>query len=204
MIRSLRGTVLSVLSAGGAVSVVLDVNGLGFDVLCSRGAGTLCEAGREARLTVHMQVSEAGAFLFGFADETERQLFLKMTAIKGIGGRTAMAILGAMAASEVALAASTADVGAFARVPGVGRKTAERLCLELKDGVAGIEKSAGQDLRAARSAAGTVEEALVSLGFSRSAAASALSVVRAALADGMDEMTEEALLKAALKELHGA
>ena len=75
MIRSLAGEVLSV-SEG---AVVLDVNGLGFELLCSRAALGMCRQGERARLTTWLQISEAGASLYGFASERERELFLKVT-----------------------------------------------------------------------------------------------------------------------------
>ncbi|MDR2528217.1 MAG: Holliday junction branch migration protein RuvA [Synergistaceae bacterium] len=193
MIRSLCGEALSMTET----SVILDVNGLGFDILCSRGALALCSPGERARLTTYLQVSEAGAFLFGFADETERELFLKITAIKGIGGRTAMTILGVLSAEEVIHAAARADVATFTRVPGVGRKTAERICFELKNVVPPTPRSAAPPSRTAD----TVADALRTLGFTQADAAGALGVVRAALGEGFDQLDEERLLKAALKEL---
>ncbi|MDR1649876.1 MAG: Holliday junction branch migration protein RuvA [Synergistaceae bacterium] len=203
MIRSLRGEVLSVTE----MSVVLDVNGLGFDILCSRGALSLCTPGGNARLTTCLQVSEAGAFLYGFADERERELFLKITTIKGIGGRTGMMILGVLSADEIIRAVSLADASLFMRAPGVGRKTAERLCFELrsslpKEFTSTLETAASASVGGRRSrAADTVGDALRELGFSQSDAAAALSVVRAALAEDFDKLDEEALLRAALKEL---
>ena len=202
MIRSLRGEVLSVTET----SVVLDVNGLGFDILCSRGALSLCVPGESARVTTCLQVSEAGAFLYGFADERERELFLKITTIKGIGGRTGMMILGVLSADEIIRAVSLADSSVFMRAPGVGRKTAERLCFELRNSLpkdfaaalgTGAASSAGRGSRAAD----TVGNALRELGFTQSDAAAALNVVRAALAEDFGKLDEEALLRAALKEL---
>jgi Holliday junction DNA helicase RuvA len=153
-----------------------------------------------------LQVSEAGAFLYGFADERERELFLKITAIKGIGGRTGMMILGVLSTDEIIRAVSLADAGVFMRAPGVGRKTAERLCFELRNSLpreftstleTGTVSAGGRRGRAAD----TVGDALRELGFSQSDAAAALSVVRAALAEDFDKLDEEALLRAALKEL---
>jgi len=199
MIRSLCG---DVLSATGK-SVILDVNGLGFEIACSRGALALCNPGERARLTTYLQISEAGAFLFGFANETERELFLKITSIKGIGGRTAMAILSVLPADEIIRAVSLADVNTFTRVPGIGKKTAERLCFELKSALpkeftsvtaAGFPTPAGR-------VSDTVTDALRSLGFDQADAAAALNLVRAALGEDFEKLNEEKLLKAALKEL---
>ena len=182
-------------------SAVLDVGGLGFDVLCSRGALSLCSLGGKARLTTYLQISEAGAALFGFANETEREIFRKITGIKGIGGRTGMTILSVLSADEVVRAISSADVNAFVRVPGVGRKTAERICFELKNSFSKEFALAGQTGTSASRAVDTVGDALRSLGFGQSDVAAVFSVMRAALGEDFDKLDEEKLLKAALKEL---
>ena len=198
MIRSLCGEVLSTTDT----SVILDVRGLGFEILCSRGARSLCNPGEQARLTTYLQISEAGAFLFGFANETERELFLKITSIKGIGGRTAMTILSVLSADEIVRAVSMADVNAFVRVPGIGKKTAERICFELKSALPGefTVTTAGFSAPASR-VSDTVADALRSLGFDQADAAMALNLVHAAMSGDFDKLDEEKLLKAALKEL---
>ncbi|MCL2009494.1 MAG: Holliday junction branch migration protein RuvA [Synergistaceae bacterium] len=202
MIRSLCGEVLSVTET----SVILDVGGLGFDILCSRGGLALCSPGGAARLTVYLQISEAGAFLFGFANEAERELFLRIILIKGIGGRTAMTILSVLSADEIVRAVSLADVNAFMRVPGIGKKTAERLCFELKNVLPAELISVLPGGFSAQSApsgrvSDTVADALRSLGFAQTDAVMALSMVRAALGEDFEKLDEEKLLKAALKEL---
>ncbi len=201
MIRCLRGEVLNVVEN----AVLLDVHGMGFDVLCSRGALALCRAGERVHLTVFMQVSEAGASLFGFADERERELFLKVTTIKGIGGRTGMAILSVFSVDDILRAVSLADVAAFTRVPGVGRKTAERLCFELRnllpEALTDSIPTAGAGLAAPSRTADTVGEALRSLGFAQTDIGPVLSAIRAARGEEFERMDEESLLKAALKEL---
>ncbi|MBQ7264168.1 MAG: Holliday junction branch migration protein RuvA [Synergistaceae bacterium] len=199
MIRSLAGEVLSV-SEG---AVVLDVNGLGFELLCSRAALGMCRQGERARLTTWLQISEAGASLYGFASERERELFLKVTAIKGIGGRTGMAILTALSVDEVLRAVSLADAAALARVPGIGKKTAERLCFELRDMLPGDASVVPTQGAAPTSrAVDTVTEALLSLGFQQADASAVLSLIKAAHGDELDRLDEEALLKLALRELH--
>ena len=199
MIRSLCGEVLSATDT----SVVLDVNGLGFEISCSKGAMAQCNPGGRTRLTTYLQISEAGAFLFGFANETERELFLKITSIKGIGGRTAMSILSVLSADEIVRAVAMADVDAFVRVPRIGKKTAERLCFELKGA---LPTEFTSTLTAAFTApanrvSDTVVDALRSLGFDQRDTVMALNLVRAALGDNFEKLDEEKLLKAALKEL---
>lgn len=204
MIRCLSGEVLNVTDN----AVLLDVHGLGFDLLCSRAALALCRPGERVRLTTFLQISESGASLFGFADERERELFLKVTTIKGIGGRTGMAILAVCSVDDVLRAVSLADVAAFTRVPGVGRKTAERLCFELKNLLPSAltdSVSVGAEGAVASSRiVETVGEALRSLGFAQTDVNSVLSAIRAARGEDFEAMNEETLLKAALKELRGA
>ena len=199
MIRSLAGTVLNVTEN----SVLLDVNGLGFDLLCTRAAVGLCRAGESVRLTTYLQISEAGVALYGFASERERELFLKVTSIKGVGGRTGMAILSALSIDEVLRAVSLADAAAFTRVPGIGKKTADRLCFELRNLLPkGLEAVPAAGQVPLSRAADTVAEALLSLGFSQTDASSVLALLRAAQGEDFDRMDEEKLLKLALRELH--
>ncbi|MBQ9565883.1 MAG: Holliday junction branch migration protein RuvA [Synergistaceae bacterium] len=199
MIRSLSGTVLNVSEN----AVLLDVNGLGFDLLCTRAAVGLCHPGEIVRLTTYLQISEAGVALYGFASERERELFLKATSIKGVGGRTGMAILSALPVDEILRAVSSADAVTFTRVPGIGKKTAERLCFELRNLLPkNLELiPAGQEAGLSR-AADTVTEALLSLGFTQADASSVLTLLRAAHGEDFDRMDEEKLLRLALKELH--
>jgi Holliday junction DNA helicase RuvA len=113
-----------------------------------------------------------------------------------------MGILNVLPAGEIVRAASMADVNAFTRVPGVGRKTAERLCFELKSSLAKEFASALPGAAVVRSrVSDTVGDALRSLGFSQDDVVSVLAIVQAAWGDDYDKMDEEGLLKAALKEL---
>lgn len=210
MLRSLSGTVLGVgePAQGGQQcgSVWLDVSGLGFDVLASRSACSMCTVGQTVRLIVHLQISEAGAAIYGFSSERERELFLKITSIKGVGGRTGMAILSSMSADEVLRAVALADVSSFTHVPGVGKKTAERLCFELQrlipaDGmISGSEQDAAAPL-IRTSAVSSVTEALLSLGFSQVDASGVMAMLRAAHGADFDSLDEETLLRASLREL---
>jgi Holliday junction DNA helicase RuvA len=83
MLRFLSGKVVSVFDT----LVVLDVNGMGFELLCTGRGAEMCREGENALLVTHLQFSEAGPSLFGFADDRERDLFLKLTTVKGVGGK---------------------------------------------------------------------------------------------------------------------
>ena len=135
MIGRLHGKVVAEASDG---TVVVDVQGVGYEVLVP--AGTLGRAGRDPDGAVTLQVvthvREDAITLFGFANDTERTTFRLLTAIAGIGPRIAVAILGVLPSHELAGAVARNDVKRLQSVPGVGRKLAERLALELKDKIA--------------------------------------------------------------------
>ena len=202
MLRILTGEVLDISEN----YIVLDVNGLGFEILCSQSALNLCELNKRARLVVYLQISEAGAYLFGFESERERKIFLKIISIKGIGGKSAMAVLSTLNINEILNAVASSDALAFTRVPGIGRKTAERLCFELKnilkdDLVININtEDVNNNSKAG--AINTVSSALISLGFSQADIAGAFKLLRAARGDEFNNLSEEDLLRLALKELN--
>ncbi|MBR0220926.1 MAG: Holliday junction branch migration protein RuvA [Synergistaceae bacterium] len=201
MLRILTGEVLDISEN----YIVLDVNGLGFEILCSQSALNLCELNKRVRLVVYLQISEAGASLFGFDSERERKIFLKIISIKGIGGKSAMAVLSTLNINEILNAVASSDALAFTRVPGIGRKTAERLCFELKnilkdDLIININTEDVNNNKAG--AVSTVSDALISLGFSQADIAGAFKLLRAARGDEFNNLSEEDLLRLALKELN--
>ena len=202
MLRILTGEVLDISEN----YIVLDVNGLGFEILCSQSALNLCELNKRVRLVVYLQISEAGASLFGFESERERKIFLKIISIKGIGGKSAMAVLSTLNINEILNAVAGSDASAFTRVPGIGRKTAERLCFELKnilkdDLIININtEDVNNNSKAG--AINTVSSALISLGFSQADIAGAFKLLRAARGDDFNNLSEEDLLRLALKELN--
>jgi Holliday junction DNA helicase RuvA len=131
MIGWLRGRVLAE-EPGGAL--LLDVSGVGYDVnapLGTLGRARVSEGGIE--LFVHTHVREDALDLFGFATETDRQAFRLLLSIPNVGPKTALGVLSALTVSELARAVGAGDVKRLSKVPGIGKKTAERLVLELKD-----------------------------------------------------------------------
>lgn len=197
MLRSLYGQVLQVQED----VVVLEASGLGFEIQCSRRAAESCVEGDMARVQTFLLVNESGISIFGFADDEERRLFLELLAVKGVGGRMAMTLLRADAPQVLIKAILSSDMAMLTRIPGIGRKTAERLCFELKDrlskdfpilsgAVAGSFQQLGGN---------EVIEALLGLGFSRSEASGA---VRSALAQAGEGAREEEILESALRLLN--
>ena len=199
MIRSLSGTVSDIFEN----LVILDVNGIGFEIICSRSILSSCVIDKEIKITTCLQFSESGAVIYGFSSEREREFFLRLTSVKGVGGRTAIAILSELSLDTVVNAISSADVKAFMRVPGIGKKTAERLCFELKN-ISGL-KTMAQDSDTVPKSSGQAEnviDALLSLGFTRADAGGVINLLRAAHGDDFNKLSEEDLLRMSLRELH--
>lgn len=175
MLASVKGTVIQ----KNGFSAVVECNGLGLELSLSQRASDLCEVGEDVFLYVHMQVSEAGISLFGFADEHERQLFRLTMMTKGVGGKVSIALLQHLTVSEVVSAVERNDPKMLMAVPGIGKKTADRICFELegriqKSGLAAfahaVNDSGSSNVSSATSVESGVLDALESLGFDRPSA----------------------------------
>lgn len=162
MIASLRGRVI----ARGLDHVVLEANGLGYKVFVPRQP-----EGDELLLHTHQVVREDGHFLYGFGSREELALFELLIGVSGVGPKAALAILSISRPADVAAAIASGDATALARAPGVGKKTAERLIVDLKSKVAGIAAAPGGT---APLPADEVAAALQTLGFSAAEAAAAV------------------------------
>lgn len=114
--------------------LVLNVNGVGYELFVSNNTlTTLPEAGEVTKILTYMAVREDGVFLFGFSTAEEKELFLKLTTVSGIGPKMAIAILSGLTISNLVSAIVGGDVRLLSNIKGLGKKTAERICLELKD-----------------------------------------------------------------------
>ena len=143
--------------------IIVDVNGIGYEIDVPMSTlYQLPATGAEVTLLTHLLVREDAHQLYGFATENERALFRQLLKISGVGARTALSVLSGMSVAEVKQAVSEQDTGRFTRVPGIGKKTAERLLLELKDklDIAIVAVTAG-----AASPASDVVNALRALGY---------------------------------------
>ena len=180
MIAQLTGTLVSVRG----MDVVLDVHGVGYVV--SVPLSTLDVVSRRAEnvtlLTV-LQVREDSMTLFGFATDAERESFYLLTNVQGIGGRTAIGILSATSIADLRKNLVAGNAAALQRLPGVGKKTAERMIIELREKMIGVvperQGAEGADavLGAANDAIDDAVSALLALGFTRAAAEKAVSTV---------------------------
>ncbi len=196
MIAELRGRLLRKQPQ----EAVVDVSGVGYRVTIPLSTFyRLGEPGAEVRLLVHTHVREDALALFGFLTSAEQALFERLIAVSGVGPKLAIAILSGIEAPELVSALRTSDVSRLTRIPGVGKKTAERLSLELKDKMQGLEASAeAAPAIAPASAEDDLVSALVHLGYSRPEAERG---VARALSHG--EGRFEDLLRRSLRELSG-
>ena len=151
--------------------VVVDCGGVGYELWISVTTFTeLGELGSEARLHVHTHVREDALQLFGFYEVTEKLLFEKLLTISGIGPKLAITVLSGIAADRLVAAIRGGDHGTLTKIPGIGKKTAERVVLELKDKLEGLAGAAPASASATPSLGATAEDvlsALVNLGYPR-------------------------------------
>jgi Holliday junction DNA helicase RuvA len=161
MISSLRGNI----DAVSTDSLIVNVNGVGFKVSVPTSVlSELGMVGREVKLYTHLHVREDDLSLYGFGSIDELKLFETLISVSGLGPKTALGMLSAMSADQVAMAIASGSVEILTTIPGIGKKTADRLILELKDKVGGVMISSPAG-RAAQENADVVT-ALVSLGYS--------------------------------------
>jgi Holliday junction DNA helicase RuvA len=198
MIAALRGTILHKSLEG----IVIDVGGVGYRVLMSLSAyARLPGEGSEVSLLVHTSVRENDITLFGFLTADERRAFLDLIGISGIGPKVALALLSGITPGELDDAVLAGDISRLMSVPGVGKKTAERIPLELREK---IEKRRGTEnghpTGAARLGVGDVIDALVQLGYPRTQAERVVREASRGESAG-DASNVESLLKNALKIL---
>jgi Holliday junction DNA helicase RuvA len=161
MISSLQGNIDVV----NTDSLIVNVNGVGFKVSVPTSVlSELGMVGREVKLYTHLHVREDDLSLYGFGSVDELKLFETLISVSGLGPKTALGMLSAMSADQVAMAIASGSVEILTTIPGIGKKTADRLILELKDKVGGVMISSPAG-RAAQENADVVT-ALVSLGYS--------------------------------------
>ncbi len=171
-------------------AVVLDAHGVGYLLMVSSATLALAPAvGEMWKLYTILNVREDAMELFGFYSREEKSMYERLRGVSGIGPRTALSILSALSVRDISIALVTGDSNALTRVPGIGKKTAQRLVLELKDKVEDSELTGG-DVSPAVAKNGPEAEAiaaLISLGYASSEAARAVSKV-AGQTDRADEL----------------
>ena len=162
MIGRIQGTLISI----SAPKLLIDCNGLGYEVDVPMSTlYQLPATGQSITLLTHFHVREDQQQLFGFATEAERQAFRSLIKISGVGARTALAVLSGLSVNELIQAIAVQEPGALTRIPGIGKKTAERLLLELKGKLA-PDLGAGSGSATQLDAASEIIQALLTLGYS--------------------------------------
>lgn len=205
MIAHLSGTLLS----KQATSVILDVGGVGYEITIPVSTFyELEDPGATVQLRIYTHVREDALQLYGFKTARERELFTRLISVSGIGPKLGITLLSGMNADEIIASIRTNNLARLTLVPGIGRKTAERLVIELRDKVASLSSAELEEELGARSATGgplTTEDAmrsdvlsaLLNLGYQRSAADKA---VTAAIDEG-GEISVEVILRRSLRKL---
>jgi Holliday junction DNA helicase RuvA len=191
-----------ILAEVGAGSAIVDVGGVGYLVHLSQlTQASLPARGERVALRIYTHVREDALDLFGFASEEEEAVFRALLEVKGVGPRAAQNILSGIEARELAQAVAGGDVVRLTKVPGIGKKTAERLVVELKDKLLTLAKASGGP-RAAVPEADALEQlrtALVNLGYRPPQAEGAVESLR----DEAEGRPLDELLREALKRLRG-
>jgi len=185
MYASIKGTVAEKTKDG----VVLETQGVGYEIFV--GARTLAElpgAGQTAKLYTYTYVREDALALYGFLQRDEKDLFLKLLGVSGVGPKLALAILGSYTVTELTMALLASDTQTLSRIPGVGKKTAERIALELRGKVNETAiTGAGAPVAVSTADARTLEavQALMALGFTSAEATRALAQTKAQTVEAM-------------------
>ena len=191
MIARLTG----VVAEKGADHAVLDVNGVGYRVqLSAVSLSALPPVGERVSLRTYTHVRDDALQLFGFASNEEESVFRELISVKNVGPRAAQNILSGIEARELARAVAEEDVARLTKVPGVGKKTAERLVLELKEKLVALARAAVAGPSADEGPLAQLERALLGLGFRPAQAEAAVDALReAAGGKSVDELLREAL-----------
>lgn len=206
MIAQLSGT----LADKGLDTAVIDVGGVGFTVHISLATlQALPAPGQPAKLLTYLQVREDALTLYGFASAEERRAFELCISVTGVGPKMALSALSGLGPAELGAAIASEDVGRLVKVPGIGKKTAERLVMELRDkfkktssaGSSGKSDGRATGGRAASGVFGDVVGALCNLGYKSTDAERAVAHVLDSLPEGASSPSLEEVLRRSLRSL---
>ena len=192
MIGYLKGTLVSKQPP----VLVMDVGGIGYELEAPMSTFYhLPEPGAALKLVTHLVVREDAHVLYGFASEPERALFRNLLKVSGVGARIALGVLSGISVEAFRDCVVNKDVGALVRVPGIGRKTAERLLIEMADRLPGVDVVAGNGMTRS-SAESEAHGALLALGYRPAEAARMLKNLNT------DAHSAESLIREALRRVH--
>ncbi|MFY0644069.1 MAG: Holliday junction branch migration protein RuvA [Bacteroidia bacterium] len=178
--------------------LVLDVNGVGYALHISLITFERIKSSQELKIYVHLVVREDSHSLYGFATTNERELFLKLISVNGVGTATARMVLSALNVDEVIGAITNGNVGLLKSVKGIGPKAAQRLIVELQDKLGGIGSDDAYQLSGGGASIDEATDALIALGFSRAAVQKVLLKISK---EGGNNLETEELIKKSLQLL---
>ena len=191
MIARLRGRLVANTPEG----LVIDVGGVGYLVAATPAAARKAERQNEASLHTYLHVREDALQLYGFADGSERELFVQLLSVNGVGPKVALAIVSGSPAADLRRAITLEDSARFQAIPGIGKKTAERIVLELREKLADGMPNAVGNVSTGAAPHVVARDALVELGYSLTDAERALSQTDSSATP--EERVRQALRKAA-------
>ena len=172
-------------------NVLLENNGVGYEICCSASAAQKLLSAGSGEVYVYTAVREDGIFLYGFADPEEKNMFLKLISVSGVGPKVGIGVLSGMSLSSLALAIATSDVKTLSKIKGLGKKTAERIVLELREKITADGRADETDGTLPSGAETAVDEdaviALMGLGFNRS---ESIAGIRAAYGAGATDIKD--------------
>ena len=197
MIGFLNGNVISY----NENNIILDVNGVGFEIMCSASATEYLINAKKGGIFTYLNVREDGMFLYGFISKEEKNMFLKLISVSGIGTKMGITILSSMPLNDLAFIIASQDSKSLSKVKGLGKKTAERIILELRENISSLDLPEGKKPTPKTAVAepsiyDDAVIALMSLGFSRVDSEKAVSYAKD---KGLD--TIESVIKVALQSV---
>jgi Holliday junction DNA helicase RuvA len=192
------------VAAVGVDSCVIEVGGVGLQLYCHPGTLAGLRPGQEARVSTSMVVREDSLTLYGFADDDEKGLFELLQTASGVGPRLAQAALAVLSPDQIRQAVASEDLATLVKVPGIGKKGAQRIVLELKDKIGAPSRQVtGRPLQGSEAWRDQVHAGLVGLGWSAKDAEDAVIAVSPLAADVAEPSVPD-LLRAALRALSKA
>lgn len=187
MIANISG---KIIANNGAILTVMTAGGVGYKIFINPGKSDRWPIGSEANILTHLSVREDAMDLFGFNDEQEKTLFKQLLSVSGIGPKSAMHLLSLGETKELSAAIAKGDLAYLTKVSGIGKKTAERIVVELKNKMVDLNLSGESE----NGKLGDVVEGLISLGYNAAQA-------REAIKDLPTDLPSEQLMRRALKRL---
>jgi len=185
-----------VVSNNGIEAVILTTGGVGYRVMVSPLAMNMCTVGSDVSLETYLVVREDVLDLFGFANELEKKLFKNFVSVSGVGPKTALHLLSLGSVAEIALAIGRGDLEYLTKVSGIGKKTAERIVVELREKMSKEQKSFGEVMVDSGNQAVTdATEGLITLGYSAMQARDVIKQIE------VKNKTSEQLLREALQKI---